>query len=420
MEQQRPLNLGAALSTIIKNADLNFTDLYKAIANLQNTIYDGGSKAIVYTNVDKMKWGLNANQDENGNTISLNVGDEIYVLDADTPDFWVSAVNDYSYEGKLPTEWEENQSYIFGIYAIRVSKGKVISEENLGKIKDVLVNGVSVVDEDGNANIVIENNSGADYQDIYTDSDVWVERTLNGTKHYAIKLDDEDTTVELLNEQGQAIAFQMERDSSEGVIYLIVGSKINCSLRKIGGNTLNGGSGGNGTKKYLHCVRLRIGNPVTEETEKDESGIFFKRRFTLYNTKIYIVSENEDPISSLSGLEILDMSNGVLNCVEEEYENLGEADSEDELLNSNTYSFPIFNLSKIGDTLTVFASGTKTNVEFDYASLSNLISVGEGINVDVYDIPIIVEATVSNNYKNFNVSFYPTNYSVESDTVTEL
>lgn len=140
---KKNLNLGAILSDLIKNANSNFTELYDAISTIQETIADDGEKAIVFSTVDKMITGLNAGTDENGNTLSITVGDEIYILDEDTPDFWVSAVSSTSSTGTKPSSWEKDTNYVFGKYTIRVSKAKEITLEDYQKISDL----VKTIDE---------------------------------------------------------------------------------------------------------------------------------------------------------------------------------------------------------------------------------------------------------------------------------
>lgn len=132
------LNLGAILSDIIKNANSNFTELFDAISAIQEKIADDGEKAVVYSSVAKMIAGLNAGTDEAGNALGITIGDEIYILDDDTPDFWVSAVSTSSSTGTAPTSWEKDTNYVFGKYTIRVSKSREIDLTDYQKISNLV------------------------------------------------------------------------------------------------------------------------------------------------------------------------------------------------------------------------------------------------------------------------------------------
>lgn len=134
---KQTLNLGAVLSDILKNSNSNFTELYDAIAKIQEKIADDGEKAIVYSTVDKMIAGLNAGTDEVGKALDITIGDEIYILDDETPDFWVSAVSSTSTTGTKPASWEKGVNYSFGKYTIRVSKSREIDLADYQKIANM-------------------------------------------------------------------------------------------------------------------------------------------------------------------------------------------------------------------------------------------------------------------------------------------
>lgn len=134
---KQTLNLGAVLSDILKNSNSNFTELYDAIAKIQEKIADDGEKAVVYSTVDKMIAGLNAGTDEVGKALDITIGDEIYILDDETPDFWVSAVSSTSTTGTKPESWEKGVNYAFGKYTIRVSKSREIDLADYQKIANM-------------------------------------------------------------------------------------------------------------------------------------------------------------------------------------------------------------------------------------------------------------------------------------------
>lgn len=140
---KKTLNLGAVLSDILKNSNSNFTELYDAIAKIQEKIADDGEKAVAYSTVDKMVTGLNAGNDEAGNALDITIGDEIYILDDATPDFWVSAVSSTTTTGTKPSTWDKGKNYTFGKYTIRVSKSREIELKDYQKIANL----VTTVDE---------------------------------------------------------------------------------------------------------------------------------------------------------------------------------------------------------------------------------------------------------------------------------
>lgn len=340
---KQTLNLGAVLSDILKNSNSNFTELYDAIAKIQEKIADDGEKAVVYSTVDKMIAGLNAGTDEAGKALDITIGDEIYILDDETPDFWVSAVSTTSTTGTKPASWEKGVNYAFGKYTIRVSKSREIdladyqkianmdtgdsladdtnktkypsshtvytwvnaiktalessitklnnqahthsnksvldnttasytteekkklgnidsslegvTDDEIGKVKDVKVNGTSVLGTDGVASISIADLASG-YLEITADNThgVWTTQTVNGTTYQALRFQKTDTALGVFNSSGQEIVVQKTYDAT--YMYLCVGtSKINCFVRKLSGGAVGvGGSSG----KYLHNISLSI------------------------------------------------------------------------------------------------------------------------------------------------------------------
>lgn len=363
---QIALNLGAVLSDILKNANSNFTDLYDAISKIQEAIADDGEKAVVYSTVDKMITGLNAGTDENGKALDITIGDEIYILDDETPDFWVSAVSTTSTTGAKPSSWEKGESYTFGKYTIRVSKSREIeladyqkianmetgdslsddtskrkypsshtvytwvsaiksalegsistlngqahthdnkslldtykqtetdladavskkhshsnksilddttasytteeksklanidsslegvTADEIGKVKDVEVNGLSVLGTDGVASITVAALQEG-FVSILTSDSSWTTQTINGTTYQAIQVQKTDIALGVFNSSGQELVIQ--KVYVDNYMYLCVGTeKIACTIRKLSGGAV--GTGGGSSGKYLHNISI--------------------------------------------------------------------------------------------------------------------------------------------------------------------
>ena len=114
-----------------------------------------------------------------------------------------------------------------------------VTADEIGKVKDVKVNGTSVLNSEGVAVVTIEElNSG--YVSISTTDSRWTTQTVNGTVYQAIKVEKTNTAIEVYNSNGQKIVAQNVFDNS--YLYICVGTaKIACTLR-----TMNGLSVGTG------------------------------------------------------------------------------------------------------------------------------------------------------------------------------
>lgn len=114
-----------------------------------------------------------------------------------------------------------------------------VTADEIGKVKDVKVNGTSVLNSEGVAVVTIEElNSG--YVSISTTDSRWTTQTVNGTVYQAIKVEKTNTAIEVYNSNGQKIVAQNVFDDS--YLYICVGTaKIACTLR-----TMNGSSVGTG------------------------------------------------------------------------------------------------------------------------------------------------------------------------------
>lgn len=118
--------------------------------------------------------------------------------------------------------------------------------QNAGKVKDVTVNNVSVVNDAGIAAINIDD-LASDYVYIAMDNPAWTTQTLNGTTYQAIKVAKTDTALGVFNSIGQEMVVQKVYDSMNNYLYLCVGTvKIGCTIRKLSGGAVGTGGGSSG------------------------------------------------------------------------------------------------------------------------------------------------------------------------------
>lgn len=114
----------------------------------------------------------------------------------------------------------------------------------VGKVKDVKVNGTSVLGTDGVAAITIADLE-ADFVSVTMADNVWATKNINGTDYQAIKVEKTDTALGVFNTIGQEMVVQKVYDGANGYMYLVVGTvKIACTIRKLSGGAV--GTGGSG------------------------------------------------------------------------------------------------------------------------------------------------------------------------------
>lgn len=114
--------------------------------------------------------------------------------------------------------------------------------QNAGKVKDVTVNNVSVVNDAGIAAINIDD-LASDYVDIATDNAAWTTQDLDGTTYQAIRLAATDTALGVFV-NNKEIVIQKVYDGANGYLYLVVGTaKIACTIRKLSGGVVSTGGG---------------------------------------------------------------------------------------------------------------------------------------------------------------------------------
>lgn len=136
-----------------------------------------------------------------------------------------------------------------GVITVTSVGGKTADE--IGKVKDVRVNGTTVLGSDGVANITIDDLK-AGYVSVSSSS--LVDFTVKGTTYKAIKVADTDTELEVYNSAGNKILTHTVRQ--EGYLYICVGTTaIDCTLRKINGNSVGTG----GTSSVVKSVALTSG-----------------------------------------------------------------------------------------------------------------------------------------------------------------
>lgn len=136
---------------------------------------------------------------------------------------------------------------------------KNVTADKIGKVKDVKVNGTSVLGTDGVAAITIADLE-ADFVSVATTDSVWKTNgiTVNGTIYQAIRVEKTDTALGVFNSSGQEIIVQkvVAKENNVDYLYLCVGTvKIACTIRKLSGGAVGTGGSGGGVK-YLHQLHI--------------------------------------------------------------------------------------------------------------------------------------------------------------------
>ena len=133
-----------------------------------------------------------------------------------------------------------------------------VTADQIGKVKDVKVNGTSVLGTDGVAAITIADLE-ADFVSVTTTDSAWTTKTVNGTDYKAIKVEKTDTALGVFNSSGQEMVVQKVYD--DNYLYLCIGTeKVACTIRKLSGGAVgSGGSGGgssSGKTYYSHSMTI--------------------------------------------------------------------------------------------------------------------------------------------------------------------
>ena len=266
-DEIKRLRLGESVETIVKNADDNFVSLFDTVDNLGETINGvlNASQAMVF----KGTLGSTNGTVKSLPTTGYSSGDTYQIVDANTyagkkcevGDI-IICLYDYTDENK-PSNYDDHWTVVQGnidgavtgptasvdghVAVFSGEGGNIIRDsgftvDQIGKVKDVKVNGVSKLDgETGIVNITIDVEAlESEYTPISANS--LVTKTVNDTDYYAIKVVETDVPLEVYNSNGDQLLTHTVRDG--GYLYICVGTtQIACTLRKVGGRAV-GGSGG--------------------------------------------------------------------------------------------------------------------------------------------------------------------------------
>lgn len=161
-----------------------------------------------------------------------------------------------------------------------------VTADQIGKVKDVTVNGTSVLGENGVAAITLEA-LAAEYVTVTSTDNYWEDKTIQDASgsdvtYKAIKVQKTDTALCVFNSAGQEIIVQKIYDGD--YLYLCVGtSAINCTIRKLKGNSTGTGGSGGGSNLYMHQI-----SGVLDDTAHSVFNINF---LSSDDTQITIVPE---------------------------------------------------------------------------------------------------------------------------------
>lgn len=161
-----------------------------------------------------------------------------------------------------------------------------VTADQIGKVKDVKVNGTSVLGTDGVAAITITD-LAAGFVSVTISDSAWTTKTVNGTSYQAIKVEKTDTALGVFNSIGQEMVIQKVYDND--YLYLCVGTvKIACTIRKLSGGAVGtGGGSGSGKTYYNHYLDL-----------KDSASDFIF-------TRVNVISSSNTPITTVSQLDVI-------------------------------------------------------------------------------------------------------------------
>lgn len=305
-DEKKNLLLGQDSEELIKNADDNFTSLFDTVDDLDDAIKNSGFITKDVNNLTNYTV-----KGETGTDVELSIDNKTYVMTLNlknsagtvvstaTIDFPIeSVVVNASYaDGTLTLTLQNGNSVEVDISAIvsglvpdsRTINGKDlkndiiltqddvgdgttykrysatdkaklnaiddslkgVTADEIGKVKDVQVNGSTVLDEStGIANIVIDvKNLQGNYVEV-TPTAV----TLNSKSYKAIVVAETDVTLEVLNSEGKAVVTQVIR-ANGNIYYCLPSTDTNTyTLRKVGGNAVGGGS----SKLYRHRIYMSM------------------------------------------------------------------------------------------------------------------------------------------------------------------
>jgi hypothetical protein len=127
-----------------------------------------------------------------------------------------------------------------------------VTADEIGKVKDVTVNGTSVLGSNGTAAITIDELKSG-YVSITTSDSRWTTKVINGTTYHALKVEKTNTAIEVYNSNNQKIVAQNVFDDS--YLYICVGTaKIACTLRTMSGSSVGGSIFGEWSTIYANST----------------------------------------------------------------------------------------------------------------------------------------------------------------------
>ena len=215
--------------------------------------------------------------------------------------------------------------------------------DKVGKVKDVTVNGTSVLGENGIAAITLEA-LAAEYVTVTDTDSYWVDKTIqdasgSNVTYKAIKVQKTDTALCVFNSAGQEIIVQKIYDSD--YLYLCVGtSAINCTIRKLKGNS-TGTGGGSGKKYYSHSLTLY---------DSANSNI---------TTHVNIITSSSMMMTSASQLSAIPQHCTCIHSIKD--------------TSTNTYTYYpgfITNAGEAGVTINYFVNGSTSTVTYPGSSIA--------------------------------------------------
>ena len=218
-----------------------------------------------------------------------------------------------------------------------------VTADQIGKVKDVTVNGTSVLDSNGVAAITLEALT-AEYVTVTSTDSYWEDKTIqdasgSNVTYKAIRVQKTDTALCVFNSAGQEIIVQKIYDND--YLYLCVGtSAINCTIRKLKGNS-TGTGGGSGKTYYRHYLML------------------FDSANPNIRTNVNIITSNGIMMTSASQLSAIPQYCPCIHTIT------------DTSTNTNTY-YPgfIINAGEAGVTVNYFVNGSTSTLTYPGSSIS--------------------------------------------------
>ena len=110
-----------------------------------------------------------------------------------------------------------------------------VTADEIGRVKDVTLNGTSVLGADGTASLVID-----DLASEYTPVTASVSKAISGTTYYGFNVAETDTAFEVYNTSGQQIVTQRVRADGNIFVACSTTSGKTFTVRKLGGGMIGG------------------------------------------------------------------------------------------------------------------------------------------------------------------------------------